>query len=97
MFPKIKKKISGFLLNEEGKVTKQSLVSLGSFLSAAVIGGALATKSVAADHTNSLSASYSGGVATGTHVHHSNTIVHHSNTISGVVCGSCGCGSGSGY
>ena len=44
MLPKIKKKITGFLLNEEGKISKQSLLSLGSFISAAVIGGVLATK-----------------------------------------------------
>ena len=44
MLPKIKKKITGFLLNEEGKISKQSMLSLGSFISAAVIGGVLATK-----------------------------------------------------
>ena len=38
MLPKIKKKITSFLLSEEGKIPKHSLLSLGSFVSAAVIG-----------------------------------------------------------
>jgi len=53
MLPKIKKKISSFLLSEEGKISKQSLLSLGAFVSAAVIGGVLATKEAAAQHINS--------------------------------------------
>jgi hypothetical protein len=75
--PKVKKKITGFLLSEEGKISKQSLLSLGSFISAAVIGGVLATKEAAAQHTNELSVSYSDGTATGTHVHHNSA--EHSN------------------
>lgn len=71
MFPKVKKKITGFLLTEEGKISKQSLLTLGSFISAAVIGGVLATKEAAAQHINNLSVSYSGGTATGEHGHHS--------------------------
>ncbi len=71
MFPKVKKRITSFLLSEEGKVSKQSLLSLGSFLSAAVIGGVLASKEAAAAHTNDLFISYSGDVAVGTHAHHS--------------------------
>ena len=38
MIPKIKKKLKGFLVEEEGKISKQSMLSLGSFISAAVIG-----------------------------------------------------------
>lgn len=34
MFPKIKKKITSFLLGEEGKISKHSLLTIGSFLSA---------------------------------------------------------------
>lgn len=68
--PEIRKKITSFLLSEEGKISKQSLLSLGSFLSAVVIGGVLATKQAAAQHTNVLDVGYSGGVATGTHSHY---------------------------
>jgi hypothetical protein len=107
MFPKIKKKITGFLLNEEGKVTKQSLVSLGSFLSAAVIGGVLATKSAAADHTNSISTYYSGVSVYGSHTHHSNdpsgstgdgdASTGSSGSGSGGSCSGGACGGCSGY
>jgi len=38
MLPILKKKVTGFILSEEGKMPKQSLLTLGSFLSAAVIG-----------------------------------------------------------
>ena len=69
MLPKIKKKISSFLLSEEGRIPKQSLLSFGSILSAAVIGGILATKEAAAAHTNDISVTYSSPTATGTHLH----------------------------
>jgi len=71
MLPKIKKRITSFLLSEEGKISKQSLLSLGAFISAAVIGGVLATKEAAALHSNSLDITYSEPTATGTHQHHS--------------------------
>ena len=76
MIPKVKKKLSSFLLSEEGKISKQSLLSLGAFMSAAVIGGILATKEAAATHTNSLDVAYSDGTATGTHAHHSSHSSH---------------------
>jgi len=50
------------------------MLSLGSFISEAVIGGVLATKEAAAQHTNDLSVIYSGNTATGTHGHHSSHI-----------------------
>ena len=86
MLPKIKTKITSFLVGEEGKISKQSLLSLGSFISAAVIGGILATKEAAAQPTNDLTVSYADGTATGTHAHHS----------SGGGCTACswGCGGG---
>jgi len=39
--PKLKKKISAYLLGEDGKITKQSLMSVGSILGTVAIGGAL--------------------------------------------------------
>ncbi|MBU4502794.1 MAG: hypothetical protein KKA79_09435 [Nanoarchaeota archaeon] len=100
MFPKVKKKIKSFLLSEEGKISKQSLLSLGSFVSAAVVGGVLAAKDSAADHTNTVTVSFGGETATGTHVHHN---VHASHAVHAVHashasgdggdCGACGdCG-----
>ncbi len=41
--PKIKKRISDFLLNEEGRISKQSLVSMGAFLSGAALGSLMAS------------------------------------------------------
>jgi hypothetical protein len=84
MFPKLKKKLSSFLLSEEGKISKQSLLTLGSFVSAAVIAGALATKQ-SAGHTNDITVSYqeAGKIAVGQHSHH--------NSDTGV-CGSVDCG-----
>ena len=77
MIPKIKKKLTSFLTEEEGKISKQSLLSLGSFLSAAVIGGILATKdAAAATHSNSISVSYSGDLGSGSHAHHSSHANH---------------------
>ena len=83
MLPKIKKKITSFLLSEEGKIPKHSLLSMGSFVSAAVIGGVLLSKEAAATYTNDLAVDYAGNTATGTHAHHS---VH----SSGVSCSGCG-------
>jgi len=92
MLPKIKKKVTGFLLSEEGKIPKQSLVALGSFLSAAVIGGVIATKEAAADHSNSFDVGYSGNTASATHVHHANHSSHgshasHASHASGTTAG----------
>lgn len=73
MLPKLKKRITSFLVGEEGKISKQSLLSLGAFIGTGVLGGILAAKDASAQtyHTNSLSLSYSGGTATATHGHHS--------------------------
>lgn len=70
--PKIKKKISTYLLSEEGKISKQALFTMGSFLGGAALGIALSAEEVEAPiyHTNGLSLSYSGGTATATHSHH---------------------------
>ena len=99
LIPKIKKKITSFLLEEEGKISKHSLLSLGSFISAAVIGGILASKEAAATHTNSLSVAYASGAATGTHAHHQDGVGYDS----ACACGACmtggtgsACGGGGG-
>ena len=73
MLPKLKKRITSFLVGEEGKISKQSLLSLGAFLGTGVLAGILAAKDVSAGHTNTLTVGYSGGEATGTHGHHSSS------------------------
>lgn len=44
MFPKLKKRLSSFLFSEEGKISKQALVSVGSFLSTTVLASVLMSK-----------------------------------------------------
>ena len=98
MIQKIKKKLTSFLTEEEGKISKQSLLSLGSFLSAAVIGGILATKdAAAATHSNSISVSYSGDLGSGSHAHHSSHANHanHSSGTTSTTSGTTGGGDGS--
>ncbi len=87
-FPKLKKKVTSYLLSEEGKISKQSLMALGAFLGGAAISSVLlAEDSTAAHsshssqgHSNSLSLGYveSSGTATGTHSHHANHSSHSS-------------------
>ena len=74
MLPKIKKRITSFLLSEEGKISKQALLTTGAFLAGATIGAVSSVQEVEAgtSHSNSLSLSYSGGTATATHTHHAN-------------------------
>jgi hypothetical protein len=95
MIPKIKKKLTSFLLSEEGKISKQSLLSLGSFISAAVIGGVLATKQAAATHVNDLTVTYSSPTATGVHTHHGSsdtTFTACTAACGGLsACGACAC------
>ena len=82
--PNIKKKISSYVLGEEGKISKQSLITLGAVLGTAALGGMLSAKDVAAGHTNAyqhwnnLYLQYSGGAVTGTHSHHSSHQSHNS-------------------
>lgn len=48
--PRIKKKVSTYIRSEEGRISKQSLVSIGALLGGAAIAGILAAKEVAAGH-----------------------------------------------
>jgi|SRR3989344_7404811 len=76
--PKIKKKVNAFLVGEEGKISKHSLlkgavtagiISAGTLLASK---GALAQQS----HSNTLSVSYASPTATGTHAHHASHSNH---------------------
>lgn len=81
--PKLKKKIGSFLTKEDGKISKENLIKAGILLSAAVI-ATLKTADAGhsnTPHSNSITADYSAGTATGTHSHspaHSNHSSHSS-------------------
>ena len=51
--PHIKKKISGFFLEEHGRISKQSMLSLGAIVAGAAIGAALPAKLVEAQQSTS--------------------------------------------
>jgi len=77
MLPKLKKKVTSFLLSEEGKMPKHSLLSLGSFLSAAIISGVIATKQAAASiHSNAVDATSDSTSLFGAHSHHTSHSSH---------------------
>lgn len=73
--PKIKKTISSFISDEEGKISKQSLLSLGAILGSAAALDLLAEEAGAwhsssnPAHSNSISLDYSAGTITATHSH----------------------------
>jgi hypothetical protein len=48
VFPQIKKRISDFLCGEEGRISKQSLISVGAYLSSGVIASTIMAKAVEA-------------------------------------------------
>ena len=72
--PKIKKKLSAYIMGEEGRISKQALLAMGAFLGSGVLASILLSSDVQAwvDHTNALSVSYNegNGVASATHSHH---------------------------
>jgi len=81
--PKLKKKVNAFLVGEEGKISKQSLLKAGTILGAISLSSIMALKGVSAEthpdyvtHVNSLSLGYSGGTAAATHTHHASHTSH---------------------
>ena len=81
--PEIKKKVSSYLLNEDGKISKQSLVAIGSLVTGAAISlmsrDAAAHSNYVSHDANSLSVRYAptDATVTGNHGHHSS---HHSHS-----------------
>ncbi|MBU4069700.1 MAG: hypothetical protein KJ646_01850 [Nanoarchaeota archaeon] len=65
--PQIKKKIHAFLVGEEGKISKQSLLKTGLVLGGIALGAAT-SQSVSAGNT--LTLNYASGTATGTHANY---------------------------
>jgi len=50
--PKIKKRINAFLVGEEGKISKQALITTGAFIGAAVFSTIISSKPSVADHSS---------------------------------------------
>jgi len=78
--PEIKKTINAFLVGEEGKISKHSIIKAGVVLAAVSLSALnIASAETTHDetlhtdlypHSNSLDSDYSGGTASGTHDHH---------------------------
>jgi hypothetical protein len=78
IFPKFKKKISDFVSQEEGKITKQSALALGAFVFGAVVSS---IKNVEAHHShgnsyNSWAWNSGNGDFSVKHAHHSSHSTH---------------------
>lgn len=76
--PEIKKKISSFLLSEEGKIAKSSLLKGGALLAVIALGPVISSQGASAAHGNSLSLNYNAGSGTATaqHSHHASHSSH---------------------
>lgn len=76
--PQIKKKINAFLVGEEGKISKASLLKGGVILSLIALSPILSSKAASAQtsHSNDLSLNYQSGSATGVHNHHGSHSSH---------------------
>lgn len=79
--PEIKREISSFLVGEEGKISKQHILTIGAFLALS----AFFTKETASTHTpagGGLSGSWNAGTKTvsGSHTHHASHSSHSSHS-----------------
>ena len=86
LIPRLKKKVSSFLKEEKGTISKQSMVSIGTFVGTIAASMLLASKDAEAGSITL--ASTDDGVTsavTGSHSHHSSHSSHssHSNHSSG--------------
>ena len=71
--PKIKKSIESYALNEDGKISKQSLLSMGALLGSAALAGILNSKDSSAhvkSHVNNITLHVLDNTATGQDTHH---------------------------
>lgn len=58
-------------MGEDGRISKQNLVVLGTFVGATALASALAAQGVQAQHTNNINLDYAQGTATASHSSHS--------------------------
>lgn len=89
--PKIRKKVNAFLVGEEGKISKQSILKGGVILCSLALSAAMSMKSASAEyiHGNSIGAQKIGSGVKGIHTHHAS---HVSGTATGTATGT-----GTGY
>ena len=86
--PKVKKTINAFLVGEEGKISKQSIIKAGVILTAISLGtikGVMASHSSSTPHQNSLGTldyQEGGGIGSTNHTHHANHSSSHSSSPS---------------
>jgi hypothetical protein len=70
--PKIKKKVNAFLVGEEGKISKKSLLKVGAVLSTIALGSALSAEKTKAELcSGSGSATHASHSSHGSHSSHS--------------------------
>lgn len=50
VLPKLKRKLSSFILDESGNISKQSIIKIGSITTASAVAGVIASGSVNATH-----------------------------------------------
>jgi hypothetical protein len=87
--PELKRRVNAFLVGEEGKISKDSILKAGALLGAVGISSvAMAGSAVAQSHTNSISGSFDPSTITvsGTHGHHSSHSSHGSHGSHGSHC-----------
>ena len=80
VIPNIKKKINAFLVGEEGKISKKSMLKTGAFLGTLALSSAALSNVASAQytHTNDITASFNLGsfTVTGSHSHHGSHTSH---------------------
>ncbi len=81
ILPSIKKKLSAFLAEEDGRISKESLVAGGAAVLAlsSLVNAACADHSQNIGHTDSSSLAYASNVVTATHNHYDPAHCNHSN------------------
>ena len=92
--PSIRKTVSSFLLEEEGKISKQSLLKVGAAIGSisAMAGIASAAHSQNIAHSQAVSLGYSANTITATHSHYDPAHSSHSSHSSHASHSSGGCG-----
>lgn len=85
--PKLKKKINAFMVGEEGKISKESLLKAGTFIAFIALTSSInaAQAEAGVNHTNSLDVYHSDPTVTttGTHSHHASHASHGSHSSHG--------------
>ena len=76
LIPQVKKDIYSFLSEEDGRITKQALLTVGSLLGFGALATIIGSNPVMASHSNSMTLAHTGTYASGTHQHHSTHNTH---------------------